>query len=231
MWPFVFANSFFNTIRTLLLCLLLVFILFAVTSTMARLPPKVYQWLVGLFASLGAFLYGYDLGVIAEVLISDTFLGKFDPTDTDSGLVVSMFTTGAFFGAAIAGPAGDYLGRRGTIVSGAVVFMLGGALQTGARSIEFLWAGRFIAGFGIGALVMIVPLYQAELAHPSIRGRVTAIVQFMIGVGAFIATWIGYACFKDLKNQDAQWRIPLGIQLIPALILAALTFMFPESPR
>lgn len=198
---------------------------------MKRLPPKVYQWLVGLFASLGSFLFGYDLGVIAEVVISDTFIGKFAPNDTESGLVVSMFTTGAFFGAALAGPAGDYLGRRGTIVSGAVVFILGGGLQTGARSIHYLWAGRFIAGIGTGALVMIVPLYQAELAHPSIRGRVTAIVQFMIGVGAFLATWIGYACFKDLKNRDSQWRIPLGFQIIPAVILAALTFMFPESPR
>jgi len=198
---------------------------------MTRLPPKVYQWLVGLFASLGSFLFGYDLGVIAEVLISDTFLSKFDPTEAEIGLVVAMFTAGAFFGAGMAGPAGDYLGRRGTIVSGAVVFILGGALQTGARSIEFLWAGRFIAGLGVGALVMIVPLYQAELAHPSIRGRVTAIVQFMIGIGAFLATWIGYVCFRDLKNQDSQWRIPLGIQIIPAVVLAALTFMFPESPR
>ena len=198
---------------------------------MARLPPKVYQWLVGLFASLGAFLFGYDLGVIAEVLIADTFISKFEPKGSQAGLVVSMFTTGCFFGAALAGPAGDWLGRRGTIVSGAVVFILGGGLQTGARSIEYLYSGRFIAGLGTGALVMIVPLYQAELAHPSIRGRVTAIVQFMIGVGAFLATWIGWACFKELKNQDAQWRVPLGIQIIPAVILAALTFMFPESPR
>jgi hypothetical protein len=39
---------------------------------------------------------------------------------------------------------------------------------------------------------MIIPLYQAELCHPSIRGRVTALQQFMLGVGALVAAWISY---------------------------------------
>ena len=47
----------------------------------------------------------------------------------------------------------------------------------------------------VGILVMIVPLYQAELAHPSIRGRVTALQQFMLGVGALAAAWISYGEF------------------------------------
>lgn len=65
-----------------------------------------------------------------------------------SGLVVSMFTTGAFFGAGFAGPSGDYLGRRKTISLGALLFCLGGALQTGARTLPYLYSGRFFAGFG-----------------------------------------------------------------------------------
>ena len=64
------------------------------------------------------------------------------------GLVMSMFTTGAFFGAGAGGPSGDYLGRRKTIALGSLVFCLGGALQTGAENIRYLWSGRFIAGFG-----------------------------------------------------------------------------------
>ena len=34
------------------------------------LPPKLYQWFVGAFAALGAFTFGYDLGMtgfIAEL--------------------------------------------------------------------------------------------------------------------------------------------------------------------
>lgn len=30
---------------------------------------------------------------------------------------------------------------------------------------------------------------------------------------------------------DNQWRVPLGIQIIPAGILGALILLFPESPR
>lgn len=114
--------------------------------------------MVGVFASLGSFLFGYDLGVIAEVVASNTFADKFAADDVQKGLVVSMFTTGAFFGAAFAGPSGDWLGRRLTIMVGSIVFVLGGALQTGAANLGYLWSGRFLAGFGVGFLTMIVPL-------------------------------------------------------------------------
>ncbi|KEF58493.1 uncharacterized protein A1O9_06419 [Exophiala aquamarina CBS 119918] len=195
------------------------------------LPPKWYQFLVGVFASLGSYLFGYDLGVIAEVVASNTFKDKFHPNDTESGLVVSMFTTGAFFGAMFAGPSGDYLGRRWTIVIGAIIFCLGGGLQTGAETIAYLWSGRFLAGLGVGFLVMIIPLYQAELAHPSIRGRITALQQFMLGVGALVAAWISWGTYVNIKTNSAQWRVPLGLQIVPAVFLAALIFLFPESPR
>ena len=195
------------------------------------LPPKWYQFLVGVFASLGSYLFGYDLGVIAEVIASETFADKFAANDTQAGLVVSMFTTGAFFGALFAGPSGDYLGRRATIVVGAVIFCLGGGLQTGAETLGYLWSGRFLAGLGVGFLTMIVPLYQAELAHPSIRGRVTALQQFMLGVGALVAAWVSWGTFINIKDSSAQWRIPLGLQIIPAVVLGALIFLFPESPR
>lgn len=52
----------------------------------------------------------------------------------------------------------------------------------------------------------------------------------MLGLGAFIAGWISYGTFVGLSNQ-AQWRLPLAIQMIPAIILGALIFLFPESPR
>ena len=67
---------------------------------------------------------------------------------------------------------------------GALIFCVGGGLQTGARSLGYLYSGRAIAGLGVGILVMIIPLYQAEIAHPAIRGRLTGLQQLMIGVGA-----------------------------------------------
>ncbi|KAF1997808.1 general substrate transporter [Amniculicola lignicola CBS 123094] len=196
------------------------------------LPPKWYQFLVSVFASLGSLLYGYDLGVIAQVISCKSFNSSFNPTDDEIGAVVSVFTGGAFFGAAMAGPMGDKLGRKKTILVGSVVFCLGGALQTGAQGLSYLYSGRAIAGIGVGILVMIVPLYQAELAHPSIRGRVTALQQFMLGVGALSAAWISYGTYVGFApTNNAQWRVSLGIQIVPAALLGALIMVFPESPR
>lgn len=106
------------------------------------LPPKWYQFLISVFASLGSALYGYDLGVIAGAVSSKNFNLVFSPTANETGAVVSVFTGGAFFGAAFAGPSGDWLGRKKTILAGALVFILGGALQTGAQSLSYLYAGR-----------------------------------------------------------------------------------------
>ncbi|KAI1308270.1 MFS sugar transporter-like protein [Xylaria venustula] len=192
--------------------------------------PHTYQFLVGVFASVGSVLYGYDLGVIAGVIGSSAYLERFKTNAAQNGAVVSLFTGGAFFGAGFAGLAGDHLGRRLTIMMGALIFLLGGGLQTGAQTVSFLYAGRALAGTGVGFLTMIIPVYQSEISHPSIRGRVTSLQQFMLGIGALVAGWTTYGCYTNLKN-DAQWRIPLGIQLVPAVVLAALILLFPESPR
>ncbi|TAQ87826.1 hypothetical protein B7494_g3861 [Chlorociboria aeruginascens] len=194
------------------------------------LTPKWYQFLVGVFASMGSILYGYDLGVIAEVVASQSYLSQFNPSSAQTGIVVSFFTGGAFCGAGLAGPAGDRLGRRWTITLGCIIYLLGGGLQTGAQTLHYLWAGRWLAGLGVGFLVMIIPLYQAEIAHPAIRGRITALQQFMLGIGAFIAGWVSYGTYIHLTS-SAQWRIPLGLQMVPAVVLGTLIFLFPESPR
>ncbi|PLB40032.1 sugar porter family MFS transporter [Aspergillus candidus] len=197
-----------------------------------RLSPAWYQFLVGVFASLGSFLYGYDLGVIAEVIASGSFEAKFEADTTQTGLVVSMFTTGAFFGAAFAGPTGDKLGRRWTITIGCIIFCLGGGLQTGAQTVAYLYSGRFLAGLGVGFLTMIIPLYQAEICHPDIRGRVTALQQFMLGVGSLCAAWISYGTYIGFPStNNAQWQVPLGLQIAPAVFLGLLIMLFPESPR
>lgn len=73
-----------------------------------------------------------------------------------SGAVVSLFTGGAFFGAGFAGPTGDMLGRRWTILVGALLFLLGGSIQTAAQTIHWLYGGRAIAGLGVGFLTMII---------------------------------------------------------------------------
>lgn len=131
-----------------------------------------------------AIIYIPDLDLLTELKSSNR------------GVVVSLFTGGAFFGAFFAGPAGDRLGRRWTIFLGSIIFIIGGVFQTAAQTIHWMWGGRAIAGLGVGFLVMIIPVYQGEIAHPSIRGRVTALQQFMLGIGSFIAGWLSYGTFS-----------------------------------
>lgn len=76
---------------------------------------------------------------------------------------------------------------------------------------------------------MMIPMYQAEICHPKIRGRVTALQQFMLGVGA---SWISYGTYVGFApTNDAQWQLPLGIQIIPAVLLGLLIMLFPEVRR
>lgn len=77
---------------------------------------------------------------------------------------------------------------------------------------------------------MIIPIYQAELVHPDIRGLVTGLQQFMLGIGGVCGSWISYGTYISFSD-NRQWRIPLGIQIVPAGLLSALIFLFPESPR
>lgn len=71
---------------------------------------------------------------------------------------------------------------------GAIIFCVGGALQAAGQNLSFFYAGRAVAGLGVGMLVMIVPMYQAEIAHPSIRGRITGLQQLMLGIGAVFSS-------------------------------------------
>ncbi|CAE7199104.1 unnamed protein product [Rhizoctonia solani] len=196
------------------------------------LSPKVYTWLCGCFAALGSILFGYDLGIIASVLPSENFLDTVGhPSDNEIGLITSLFLLGAFFGSAPSGVIADSIGRRKAIVVGCIVFIIGGTLQTAAQNLSMMMAGRFLAGWGVGQLAHLAPLFQSEIAHSSIRGRLTTLQQFFLGIGAFIASFIGYGCYNRLQGTQAQWRLPLGLQLFPAVPLALLIHAFPESPR
>ncbi|TCD71898.1 hypothetical protein EIP91_000030 [Steccherinum ochraceum] len=195
------------------------------------LPPKVYTLLCGLFVSLGSVAFGYDLGIIASVLASEDFNRVTgNPETSAQSLVVGCLLLGAFSSSIYIGTLADWVGRRVSIIAGCIVFLAGGAMQTGAQDISYMYGGRFLAGLGIGMLAMLAPLYQAEIAHPSIRGRHTTLQQLMLGVGAFIASFVGYGCFHGLTGA-AQWRLPLGIQMLPVLPLALFINHLPESPR
>lgn len=201
------------------------------------LSPKWYTFLVGCFAALGSILFGYDLGIIAAILPSPDFRSTMGPRINNSnqeGLVTSLLLLGAFFACPSAGYFADWKGRRIAIIIGCLCFLLGGSLQTGAQSIEMMMAGRFFAGWGIGWLSMLAPLYQSEIAQSSIRGCLTTLQEFFLGIGALVASWVGYGCLARITPTGASGVFPWAssfCQLFPSLYSSCSSPNLPVGSR
>ena len=63
--------------------------------------------------------------------------------------IVAILSAGTFFGALLAAPMGDRIGRRISLIISVAIFCIGVALQTAAMQIPMLIAGRYIALFRI----------------------------------------------------------------------------------
>ncbi|KAF2203559.1 general substrate transporter [Delitschia confertaspora ATCC 74209] len=189
---------------------------------------------LAVFAATGSFLFGYDSGVMTDVIQSPHFLHFFN-TNPDTpiiGAINSTFSGGAVFGALMGGLTMDRFGRRKTIQLGALFNLIGACLQSGAQNLAMILVGRILAGWAIGIMSMSVPVYQSECAHPQIRGSlIVGLTQQMIGIGFIVSTWIGYGSSKVPETSSFSWRFPLAFQALPCVILITGLFFLPESPR
>ncbi|KAI9318775.1 general substrate transporter [Dichotomocladium elegans] len=191
---------------------------------------RAYNIFCASFAALGSFLFGYDSGVIGGVLIQTYFLTAHgNPNASTTGAIVALFNVGAFLGACVSATCANKFSRKRTIQIGSFFAAVGGAVQTASINAGMFIAGRLIIGIGIGLLSMTVPLYQAEIATPSIRGFTVGLSQQFIGFGGLVATWVIYGCNDFTSN--VQWQIPIGLQMLPAVLLFVGTFYLPYSPR
>ena len=107
--------------------------------------------------------------------------------------------------------------------------IIGGVLQTAAVNAGMMIAGRFFAGVGCGIMLTVVPIYIAEVSPSDQRGMIVGLQGFMIAIGFFTANWIGYG--GAYAKGDAQWRIPLAMQIPGPLALAVGCCFIPYSPR
>ncbi|CRG88669.1 Quinate permease [Talaromyces islandicus] len=194
---------------------------------------KFYTISLATFAATGSFLFGYDSGVMTDVIASPNFLNYFNTTQESDiiGAINSTFSGGAAIGALTAGLTIDRFGRRSTIQLGAALATIGAVLQCAAQNLAMILVGRIVAGWAVGVLSMSVPVYQAECAHPKTRGLIVGLSQQMIGVGFIVSTWIGYGSLHASDSSTVQWRFPLAFQCIPAFMLCIGMFWLPESPR
>ena len=92
-----------------------------------------------------------------------------------------------------------------------------------------LVVGRIIAGISVGLASAVVPVYQSEISAPSIRGRLVSVQQWSITWGIMLQYFVQFGC--SYINGTASFRIPWGLQMIPAIILGFGMLLFPESPR
>jgi len=194
---------------------------------------KIFNIALATFASTGSFLFGYDAGVMTDVIASQNFLAYFNTTGESPiiGAINSTFNGGAVFGALQGGLTMDRWGRKITILIGALICVVGAVLQTAAQNLAMMLVGRILTGWAVGLLSMAVPVYNSECADPKIRGFIVGLSQQMIGVGFIVSTWVGYGSGTVSATSQVQWRVPLAVQLVPSTLLAVGIMFFPESPR
>lgn len=210
----------------------------------AALVKNSKVFLIAMFACIGGLLYGYNQGVFSGILAMESFqrhMGDYDssrPEDQSrKGWLTSILELGAWFGTLVSGFIAESASRKYGILIATTVFILGVVIQTTAISAGFssILGGRFITGMGVGSLSMIVPMYNAEVAPPEVRGSLVALQQLAICFGIMTSFWIDYGTNyiggTGSSQHDAAWLLPICLQLVPAVILFAGILFMPFSPR
>ena len=208
-----------------------------------KTQSNLYLFLIALISAMGGFLFGYDWVVIGGA--KPFYELYFDIADVPAmqGLAMSVALLGCLIGAMVAGMMADRYGRKPLLIISAFIF-LSSAYATGAFSV-FSWflAARFLGGIGIGIASGLSPMYIAEVAPASIRGKLVSLNQLTIVLGilgAQITNWLiaepipadfSLADICASWNGQMGWRWMFWAAAFPAAIFLLLACFIPESPR
>jgi len=202
-------------------------------------PPDRYLTATALIVALGGFLMGFDVSVISGVV---RFIeSEFALSPLQLGWVVSSLSLTAAVGMLASGPLSDRLGRRPVLQIAAVLFAVSAVASALAPDYLTLVVARMLGGFGVGAALIVAPMYIAEMAPPASRGRFVSFNQLNIVVGisaAFFSNYLiltlgesGAAWSEALRFGEWNWRWMLGIGTLPAIAYLLALSLVPESPR
>jgi MFS family permease len=120
------------------------------------------QFAIALTAGLSFVAFGYGQGDVGGLLVEKSFMDYFpvfDPTTKpvnltkyalDTGAIIATWNIGCFIGALFVIFLSNWLGRKGTVLTGLVLETIGKIIQCSSFGVGQYIAGRFIAGFGNG---------------------------------------------------------------------------------
>ncbi|EPE03061.1 mfs quinate transporter [Ophiostoma piceae UAMH 11346] len=206
-------------------------------------PEGVFNWRLW-FAVLSFGLLGAARGV-DEGLISGAFNSKdFQKTihyDTYTTVeranikanVSSMVQIGSVGGALFAFILCDRIGRIWATRQLCVLWIIGISIFLGSNgNLGAIYAGRFIAGLGIGQTPVVGPIYIAEIAPASVRGLCTCIFTGFVYLGIVLAYFANYGCQLHLGDTShSRWQVPTSLHIMFAGLIFGLMFLQYESPR
>jgi MFS family permease len=180
---------------------------------------RLLAW--ALSASLGGFVFGYELAVVSGALLflrRDFALGGFE-----QGVLVSVLPLCAMAGGLLAGRVADALGRRRALMLIAVLFIAASALAAVAPSYGVLVVARAVTGIAVGAVSTTAPLYLSEIAPPEARGRLVTLNQLMLTFGIVTAYLVCLAF-----SGSGSWRAMFAAGVVPSVLMLAGMARAPE---
>lgn len=192
-----------------------------------------------MIVALGGFLMGFDASVISGVI---KFIElEFDLTKLQLGWSVSSLTLTATLAMMVAGPLSDKYGRKKVLVWSAVVYGLSAVGSAFAPNFTTLVLARMLGGFGVGASLIIAPMYIAEISPAKLRGQMVSFNQLNIVLGISVAFFSNYFILQladsdkswvtALGIDESAWRWMLGVEALPAVVYFMALFVVPRSPR
>lgn len=194
---------------------------------------KRFTYFICFVSAMGGLLFGYDWVVIggAKIFYEQYFGIVGNPAM--QGLAMSIALAGCLIGALTAGMLADRLGRKSLLLVSAFIFATT-AYGTGAFDTftPFLVI-RFLGGIAIGIASGLSPMYIAEVAPASVRGKLVSLNQLTIVVGILGAQIVNWLLVSDdtAWNIERAWRWMFWAAAFPACAFLLLALFIPESPR
>ena len=186
----------------------------------------LYVIAVTLVAAIGGLIFGFDTAIVAGA--TRYMKEQFSLNALQEGWAVSVVLIGCMFGAGLAGPISDRVGRRRFMLVSAVLFLVSAVGCALPRTITEFVVFRFVGGLGIGSAAVLSPLYIAEIAPARVRGALVSVNQLAIVTGILLAYFVNWI-FASSGPSNWRWMYAMGA--LPSVLFFLLLLRVPESPR